>query len=88
MVTSTMQTDKPNTNFKKSVQVADLKNRVEAAHPLLPRNYKKIIAERYPEYNSMEGASKISNVISGRSTCETTTKILEEIAEEYKPKQA
>jgi hypothetical protein len=79
-----MTKDNINGAFKtRSQEVAELRNRVEAAFPFLPKNYKKIIAERYPAYNTIEGGAKINNVIAGRSTNEDITKIIELIATEH-----
>ncbi len=57
-----------------------LRDRIEAIRPKLPKNYRGIIIAKYPQYDTYQGSFLISNVISGRSTDEELTEILEKIA--------
>jgi len=56
-----------------------LHERIDAVRPLLPKGYKNILIEMYPEYNTIRGSNLISNIIAYRSSDEKLTAALEEI---------
>ncbi|MGZ3867363.1 MAG: hypothetical protein ACXVC2_12675 [Bacteroidia bacterium] len=58
-----------------------LRERAKAIAHLLPRGYRDIINEKYPEYNNVKGYQLISNVVAGRSPHQELTKILEAIVQ-------
>jgi hypothetical protein len=58
----------------------NLKGRIKAIKDRLPDNWKEILCETMPEYDSLKGANILRNVISGKSTpsvelCEAMEKI-------------
>lgn len=50
----------------------DLKERVRAIKDQLPTNWKEILADQFPEYDSLKGANMFRNVISGRQAPDIT----------------
>ena len=56
------------------------KKRVAAIKDKLPRIYRRILFEHYPEYNCHEGLTLLSNVICLRGSDVRLTEILERIA--------
>jgi|GEM_PF-5504907 len=66
---------------KKTVTPTELKTRVFAVRPRLPQNVRALVVERHPEYDTRSGAIKLNNVLSGASSDERLTEILESLAE-------
>lgn len=54
--------------------------RVEKVKPFLPKNFREIIFEKFPEYNTSSNSNLIMNVLAGRSSDVRLTEILEQIA--------
>lgn len=53
--------------------------RVEKIKGNLPRNFRNIVYQHYPEYNSEDGRELINNVLALRTVCTRLTEILERI---------
>lgn len=60
-----------------------LYGRVESIKRLLPKDWRKRLISKYPEYDSLEMADVLTRVHALRTTDEPVTRILEEIAAEY-----
>lgn len=56
-----------------------LKSRVLALRAKLPQNVRSLVVERYPEYDSRKGSTKLNNVLSGASSDQRLTEILESL---------
>jgi hypothetical protein len=54
-----------------------LKSRVLALRGKLPHNVRSLVVERYPEYDSRKGSTKLNNVLSGAGSDQRLTEILE-----------
>lgn len=63
---------------KKPVTIA-LENRITSLKPHLPKGWRKILCEEYPEYDTMKGQHKVSNVMSLHSTDLELTERLEKL---------
>lgn len=59
-----------------------LKERVAAVKQRLPKNWRKLVFEKMPEFNTHSGSTLLTNVLAGRSTDYRITAILESIVEE------
>jgi hypothetical protein len=68
-----------NNTLRKSPNDA-YKARVKAIKEKLPKNFREIIYEKFPKYNTAKGAMLINNVVALRSPDITLTEILEQIA--------
>ena len=53
--------------------------RIDAIKPLLPKNWKEILIEKYPEYNTIKGGAFINNALAKRTFDVLFTERLEEI---------
>jgi hypothetical protein len=73
-----MQRNKPP---KFNPEVAKLKERVKVVRTKLPKGYRDIFFETYPQYNSYRGAQLVNNVLVGQATDITVTELLEDLAE-------
>lgn len=54
-----------------------LKQRIIKVRPFMPPRYTPVILEAYPEYNTIEGRQKITNVVSAKSSDLKLTQICE-----------
>ncbi len=54
--------------------------RIQVVKKKLPKNYKAVLIQYHPEYNTIAGAALINNVITGRTADIKLTEILEQIA--------
>jgi hypothetical protein len=61
---------------------ADCKRRVANIRTALPKDIKKIIIAKYPEYNTIANGKLIENVLAGKSADLRLTEIFEAIAKE------
>lgn len=68
----------------RSAKAKSLRERVIAAKPFLPKNYKDLILDMIPEYKTMYGMNLLINVIALRSTDEKITLAMEQLAQKNK----
>ncbi len=61
----------------------NLRNRIKQIKYHLPKNYSKMLRQKYPEYQTSEGINLVKNVVGLRSTDVKITEILEEIVTEF-----
>jgi hypothetical protein len=66
---------------------AELKNKIKKLKDdkRLPKDFRDILIERYPEYNTLEGGKLVEAVFLRRAADLRLTSIFEEIADEYFP---
>lgn len=74
-----VETKPPKPRDKKNL----LFGRVQRIKELLPKDWRKRLAVRYPQYDSLEMADLLSRVHSLRAADESLTVILETIATDY-----
>jgi hypothetical protein len=67
------------TLLTRNEKVAALKNRIISIREKLPANWRAIVFQKYPKYNTNLGVNLLNNVIALRSTNEEVTAILEDI---------
>lgn len=60
-----------------------LKEKVRNVKSRLPKNWRKILVDRYPEYDSLRMGTLLNNVFNLRATDVKITSVLEEIASEF-----
>jgi hypothetical protein len=53
----------------------------------MPKNYRMLLIEKYPEYNTVSGGELVRNVLRLRSADVLLTERLEEIVKEWEEKQ-
>lgn len=59
----------------------ELKARVMAVRPRLPRDVRAQLIAAYPEYDTAQGGRKINNVLSGATSDARLTELLEKLAQ-------
>ena len=65
-----------------------LKEKVKTIKEKLPKNFRSILLEKYPEYNTISGGTLVTNVMRFRSSDVLLTERLEEIVRESEVEQA
>ena len=74
---------KENKVLKPSEQKKLLLDRVREVKKMMPKNWRKRLVKRNPQYDSLEMADFISRIHATRAADETLTVIFEQIAADY-----
>lgn len=71
----------PQIDLKKTSEI--LKNRIKICKKLLPNNWRQLVVNLAPEYDSLKGARLMDNVFKLRSSDLRLTELIEEIVTKY-----
>lgn len=69
---------------KKTRQVEELRRRIQAVRPHMPRMYMRELIKKHPKFKNISLVYKVGNVVALKCTDEKITKTLEEL---FKPKE-